>query len=95
MSKVVYVGMDVDNEKIVVAKLSSLSGREVEERVIANRPAAVKKYFKTLVKAADEVMAAYEAGCFGFGLYRQLSEMEVATVVAAPGLIPRVSPPIE
>jgi len=36
-----------------------------------------------------EVHASYEAGCFGFGLYRQLSAMGVAVLVAAPGLIPR------
>jgi transposase len=56
--------------------------------VIANKPAAVKKYFAALLQAAD-VMAAYEAGCFGFGLYRQLTEMGVSALVAAPGLIPR------
>jgi hypothetical protein len=40
------------------------------------------------VQDGDDVIASYEAGCFGFVLYRQLTEMGVATVVAAPGLIP-------
>jgi transposase len=88
MKSVVYVGMDVDSEKIVVAKLAGGSGRNAEEQVIANKAAAVKKYFAALLQAAD-VMAAYEAGCFGFGLYRQLAEMGVSALVAAPGLIPR------
>jgi len=31
----------------------------------------------------------YEAGCFGFGLYRHLTGLGHTCVVAAPGLIPR------
>ncbi len=83
-----YVGMDVDKQKIVLARLEA--GRETHsvEKVIANTPSAVKKYFAALLGAA-EVHATYEAGCFGFGLYRQLSAMGVTVVLAAPGLIPR------
>ena len=88
MSRVIYVGMDVDKAKIVAAKLDDGGSVEVEERVIANKPSAVKKYFAALVGTAD-VMATYEAGCFGYGLYRQLTEMGVTCLVAAPGLIPR------
>ena len=61
MSRVFYVGMDVDKAKIVAAKLDDGSGGEVEERVIANKPSAVKKYFAALVGDGD-VMATYEAG---------------------------------
>ena len=88
MSRVVYLGMDVDKEKIVAAKLDDGNGREVEERVFANKPSAVKKYFGALVDEGD-VMATYEAGCFGYGLYRQLTEMGIGCLMAAPGLIPR------
>ena len=65
MSRVVYVEMDVDKAKIVAAKLDDGNGREVAERVIANKPSAVKKYFAALVDEGD-VMATYEAGCFGY-----------------------------
>jgi transposase len=88
MTRVHYVGMDVDKEKIILAKLSAANIKETEEHVIANTPSAVKKYFSALLQGS-EVHATYEAGCFGFGLYRQLSAMGVQTVVAAPGLIPR------
>ena len=88
MSTVVYVGMDVDKAKIVAAKLSDDRGRELQERVIANTASALKKYFAPLASETG-VMATYEAGCFAFGLYRQLTEMGVASLVAAPGLIPR------
>jgi transposase len=87
MNSVHYVGMDVDKEKIVVAKLES-SAKLSEECVIANTPQAVEKYFAALTKEG-EVMATYEAGCFGFGLYHQLTDLRVAALVAAPGLIPR------
>jgi transposase len=80
--------MDVDKAKIVAAKLGDGNGREFEERVIANKPSAVNKYFAAMVGEA-EVMATYEAGCFGYGLYRQLTEMGVSCLMAAPGLIPR------
>jgi transposase len=80
--------MDVDKAKIVAAKLDDGAGGEVEEQVIANKPSAVKKYFAALVEDAD-VMATYEAGCFGYGIYRRLTEMGVSCLVAAPGLIPR------
>ena len=83
-----YVGMDVDKQKIVLARLGAGRENKVIEHVIANTPSAVKKYFGSLLGDA-EVHATYEAGCFGFGLYRQLSAMGVSVVLAAPGLIPR------
>ena len=83
-----YVGMDVDKQKIVLARLGAGRDTRAIEQVIANTPSAVKKYFTSLLGAA-EVHATYEAGCFGFGLYRQLSAMGVTVVRAAPGLIPR------
>jgi hypothetical protein len=76
MISVHYVGMDVDKEKIVLARLGAGRGAEVQEHVIANTPSAVKKHFTALLAGA-EVHASYEAGCFGFGLYRQLSAMGV------------------
>jgi transposase len=87
MAKVLYVGMDVDKEKIVIANLSG-STKLSYECVIANTPHAVKKYSAALIKEGD-VTAAYEAGCFAFGLYHQLTDLGASVVVAAPGLIPR------
>jgi hypothetical protein len=45
MNSVHYVGMDVDKEKIVLARLGAGRTAEVQEHVIANTPSAVKKYF--------------------------------------------------
>ena len=83
-----YVGMDVDKQKIVLARLGAGRDTCAVEHVIANTPGAVKKYFTSLL-GGGEIHATYEAGCFGFGLYRQLSAMGVTVVLAAPGLIPR------
>jgi transposase len=88
MTIVHYVGMDVDKQKIVLARVGAGRDTTAVEHVIANTPRAVKKYF-TALQGDAEVHATYEAGCFGFGLYRQLSQMGVSVVVAAPGLIPR------
>jgi transposase len=71
-----YVGMDVDKQKIVLARLG------------AGRDTAVKKYLTPLL-GGGVVHATYQAGCFGLGLYRQLSAPGVSVVLAAPGLIPK------
>jgi transposase len=87
MKSVLYVGMDVDKEKIVLAVLKGTETKIIEESVIRNEASAVRKCF-TKLKGRGEVMACYEAGSFGFGLYRQLTEMDIACKVVAPGLIP-------
>ena len=81
--------MDVDKEKIVIAVMRAAQSEVAEELVIRNERTAVRKFFSKKAKDGGEVVACYEAGCFGFGLYWQLTEMEVACMVVAPGLIPR------
>jgi transposase len=79
--------MDVDSERIVVAILRGAENEMAEELVIRNKVSALRKFF-TKLKSCGDVIACYEAGCFGYELYRRLTEMEVACIVAAPGLIP-------
>jgi transposase len=79
--------MDIDKEKIVIAKLTDRSPL-AEEAVIADRAHAVGKYFTALSKEAT-VTAAYKSGCFSFELQRQLADLGVAAISAAAGLIPR------
>jgi hypothetical protein len=55
MSKVLYVGMDVDKVKILVAKLNSRA-KVSDECVIANTPHAVRKYFAALIKEGEVVV---------------------------------------
>ena len=88
MNSVQYVGMDVDKEKIALAVLNETDTQVAREFVIRNEVSSIRKVF-TKLKEHGDVMACYEAGCFGFGLYRQLTEMAVSCQVVAPGLIPR------
>ena len=53
MNSVHYVGMDVDKEKIILARLGAGTAKEVQEHVIANTPGAVKKYFTALLAGAE------------------------------------------
>ena len=87
MNSVLYVGMDVDSEKIAIAVLRGTDPDVTEELVIRNEASSIRKRFAKL-KGHGEVIACYEAGCFGFGLYRQLTDMGVTCQVIAPGLIP-------
>ena len=89
-SKVLYVGMDVDKEKIAMAALAGDSNEFISEQLVRNDSAAVAKYFRKLMKDGIEVIACYEAGCFGFRLARQLSDMEIGCAVAAPGMLPKM-----
>lgn len=77
MNSVTYVGMDVHKEKIAIAVLRGTENEISRELVIRNERSAVRKSFAKL-KENGEVFACYGAGCFGFELYRQLIEMEVA-----------------
>ena len=69
MNSVVYVGMDVDNEKIAIAVLRGTENEISRESMIRHEPSTVRKYFAKL-KEHGEVLACYEAGYFGFELHR-------------------------
>jgi transposase len=83
-----FVGLDVSKETLAVAVAEE--GREGARYwgTIANRPEEVRKLVQKLGQPED-LMVAYEAGPTGYGLHRQLSEMGIVCVVAAPTLIPR------
>jgi transposase len=83
-----FVGLDVHKEKIAVAVAV---GREapVFEGVILNRAEAVRKWVQTIRRRYREIEVTYEAGPTGFVLFRQLEQLGVKCLVAAPSLIPR------
>lgn len=89
-AKVLYVGMDVDKEKIAMAVLNGNGNEFVSEQLVRNDSVAVTKYFQKLMKSGKEVIACYEAGCFGFRLARQLSGLGIGCAVAAPGMLPKM-----
>lgn len=88
-TKVSYVGMDVDKSKIVVSVLRDNEAESMMEKIIANSRHAVTELVEQVKAESKEIMACYEAGSCGFELYRELTDLGVACVVAAASHIPR------
>ena len=88
-ARILYVGMDVDSEKITTAAIGGVGTDELREQVVRSNVASVKKYFAKLKETGVEVRACYEAGFCGFELVRRLLEMDIRCTVAAPGMMPK------
>jgi transposase len=84
-----FVGLDVHKETISVSVAED--GRDGAVRfigVIANTPDDVAKTAKRLSRHG-ELDFCYEAGCCGYGIYRQLTALGHKCTVVATSLIPR------
>ena len=88
-ASVIYVGMDVHKDSIVIA--IAREGREAAEKwkTIPNDGVRLVKALKTLVKHDETLKVCYEAGPTGFGLCRRLREAGVDCIVVAPSQIGR------
>ncbi|MDQ6996442.1 MAG: IS110 family transposase [Mariprofundus sp.] len=84
-----FIGFDVHKEFIAVATADEGRGGIKGCSDIANTPALVKKFANRMARDGHELCFVYEAGCFGFGMQRQLSKLGHTCIVAAPSLIPR------
>jgi transposase len=89
-TRILYVGMDVDKEKIATAVMKEGDNEVISARIVRNSPEAIRRYFKELAAQGTQIRACYEAGFCGFQLARQLSEMGVGCAVAAPGMLPKM-----
>lgn len=87
-TSVVYVGMDVHKDSIVIA--FAREGREAAEnwKTIPNDGVRLRKALKMLVADGESLKVCYEAGPTGFGLCRRLREAGVDCMVVAPSLVP-------
>ena len=87
-ASVVYVGMDVHKDSIVMAV--AREGREPAEtwKTIPNDGVRLRKALKTLVKDGEVLRVCYEAGPTGFGLCRALRKAGIECLVVAPSLVP-------
>jgi transposase len=88
---IIWVGMDAHKKAINVAVLCG-NEREVREWTVENKPAAIRRLVKKVVREADgrEVRCCYEAGPCGYALQRQIEAAgPVICEVIAPSLIPR------
>jgi transposase len=87
-ASVVYVGMDVHKESIVIAV--AREGREAAEKwqTIPYDVVRLRKALKMLAQDGAVVRVCYEAGPTGFGLCRRLREVGIECLVVAPSLVP-------
>jgi hypothetical protein len=87
-TSVVYVGLDVHKDSIVIAV--AREGREAAEnwKTIPYEGVRLRKALKMLVKAGEVLKVCYEAGPTGYALYWQLAKLGIACRVIAPTLVP-------
>lgn len=87
-ASVVYVGLDVHKDSIVMAV--AREGREAAKnwKTIPNDGVRLRKALKMLVKSGEVLKVCYEAGPTGFGLCRRLREAGIDCIVVAPSLVP-------
>jgi transposase len=84
-----YVGLDAHKETIAVAVAQAGGGEVRYVGEIANTPVALTKLAKQLGKGGARLSFCYEAGGCGYGICRQLRQMDHVCEVVAPSLIPR------
>jgi transposase len=87
-----YIGLDVHKASISVSIAEE--GRDGPVRflgVVPNTATDIAKLAKRLARDGHRLEFCYEAGCCGYGVYRQLIEMGHGCTVVAPSLIPRKS----
>lgn len=88
---ITWVGLDAHKKAINVAALLAHQAQP-QEWIVENKPAAIRRLVKKLVREADggEVRCCYETGPCGHALQRQIeAEGPVICEVIAPALIPR------
>lgn len=89
MESIAHVGMDVDKEKIAVAVVKDYESEPRVQRIIGNRPDAIKALVEELSAEYDHVTLCYEAGACGFELYRRITDLGALCIVIAPSSLPK------
>jgi transposase len=84
-----YVGLDVHAASISICALAAgVDGEELFAGTIPATPEALSRLIGK-VKKRGKALFCYEAGCCGYGIYRQIVASGEACRVIAPSLIPR------
>ena len=84
-----FVGMDVHKAMIAVSVAEANGGEVRYLGEVANTPDALVKLVRQLRKGDAQLSFCYEAGCCGYSIHRQLTELGWDCQVVAPSLIPR------
>jgi len=82
-----FVGIDAHQDSLSIAVLPFGADRPEPTRKIPNDPAKIRRVVGALKKRGS-LHATYEAGCTGFVLWRQLTQLGVDCIVAVPSRIP-------
>lgn len=82
-----FVGIDAHQDSLSIAVLPLGAERPEPARKIPNDLARIRRAVGALQKRGS-LHATYEAGCTGFVLWRQLTQLGVDCIVAAPSRIP-------
>ncbi len=90
-ASVIYVGMDVHKDSIVIALAREGREEAVTWQTIPYDGVKLRKVLKSLIKNGEILRVCYEAGPTGFGLCRRLCKAGVDCIVVAPSLVPSKS----
>lgn len=89
MPKSLYIGLDVHKETISVSVAEEGRGEPVRFiGTIPNTPTDIAKISRKLAKGGQPLEFCYEAGCCGYVIHRQLTELGHRCAVVAPSKIP-------
>jgi len=88
METVYYIGMDVHKDSVRIAVLKDCETKIEFERTVENDTSAIVRILDGYVKKGT-VIAAYEAGCLGYTLYRAAKAKGIDCRVLAPNKVVR------
>jgi hypothetical protein len=88
-----YVGMDVHTESIAIAYVAQEHGAEAVSRgPIGTRQCDIAKLIRQLQSKSQQLIFVYEAGPYGFWLYRYLKKPLSGHSQSAPATAPGKAP---
>ena len=92
MNSILYVGLDVHTTNYTICTYEPEYDRISRTVQVEPNYKLIKKYVDNLKKEFGKnkkVICGYEAGCLGYSLYRQLSEVGIECVIMAPTTMER------